>query len=213
MSPGTIAGVRISSLRLAAAAASLALVGTIYATDLTLTGLADDFFTASVSTNPNAAGTVFLDQINTWQSGPVSASITLTPGVTNYLNIAARDVFGAPSMFIGQAGLSDTLFSFADASQFIVTDDSINWTASLSGFGGAAVTINDIGGNGSGPWGFHNLIDPSANRIWTAGPVPDVRYYQAVITPVPEPAGLVLAGLAGAAAWLRSKRRTQSKAH
>jgi MYXO-CTERM domain-containing protein len=175
------------------------------ATDLTLTGLADDFFVASVSTDPSLAGSTFLEQVNTWQSGAVTGSITLTPGVTNYLNIAARDAFGAPSMFIGEASLSDALFSFNDGSQFILTDTGVNWTASLAGFGGAPEGIIGLGANGTGPWGFNSGIDANAQRIWTNGAVPDVRYFQVQINAVPEP-GLMAAAALGGLALLRRRR-------
>lgn len=178
------------------------------AIDLTLTGLADDFFVASVSTDPIMAGTTFVEQTNTWPSGAVTGSVTLTPGVTNYLNIAARDAFGAPSMFIGQASLSDDLFSFNDGTQYAITEIGPNFTASLAGFGGAPAAIIDLGENGSGPWGLNNGIDASARRIWTDGAVSDVRCYQVQLNPVPEPGIMAALGLAGVA-FARTRRKSK----
>jgi hypothetical protein len=178
------------------------------ATDLTLTGLADDFFVASVSTDPTMAGTTFVEQTNAWQNGSVTGSLTLAPGVTNYLNIAARDAFGAPSMFIGQASLSDDLFSFNDGTQFTITEIGPNFTASLAGFGGAPAAIIDLGANGSGPWGLNNGIDAGARRIWIDGAVSDVRYFQVQLNPVPEPGIMAALGLAGVA-FARSRRKSK----
>ncbi len=187
-------------------AAAAALSVAAFATDITLTGLADDFFIASISTDPAMAGATFVEQVNTWPSGPVTGTATLTPGVTNYLNIAARDAFGAPSMFIGQAELSDALFSFNDGTQFAVTEAGPNGTASLAGFGGAPAAIIELGANGTGPWGFNAGIDANAQRIWTAGAVSDVRYFQVQLNPVPEP-GLMAAAALGGLALLRRRRR------
>lgn len=186
---------------------ALIVSGVAAATDLTFTGVADDYFTASVSTDPTLAGTIFADQTNTWQGGGASGTITLTPGVTNYLNIFARDAFGAPSMLIGQASLSDADFFFPDGTQAILTSATDgNWTASIAGFGGTAASLLDLGANGSGPWGTQGAVSSSARRIWTDGTVSDLRYFQVAITPVPEPGTFALLGAAGFAAWLRSRR-------
>ncbi|MCG9895745.1 MAG: hypothetical protein MH204_09745, partial [Fimbriimonadaceae bacterium] len=127
--------------RFAAAAALLSLAGIASATELFFIGLADDTFTASVSTDPNSLGTVFIDQPGTWFGGPQPGFFTLTPGVVNYLNISARDIFGAPSMFIGSGELSDNDFFFNDGTQALRTNGGVNWTASLTGFGGAPVGV------------------------------------------------------------------------
>jgi hypothetical protein len=137
--------------------------------------------------------------------------ITLTPGVTNYLNIFARDAFGAPSMLIGQASLSDSDFFFPDGTQAILTSATDgNWTASIVGFGGTAATLLDLGANGSGPWGTQSAVSSSARRIWTDGTVSDLRYFQVAITPVPEPGTFALIGAAGLAAWSKSRKRRKT---
>lgn len=92
--------------------ATLGLGTLVSATTLQLTMVADDFFEAYVSTSDSVQGTLFLQQTNTRQSGPVTGSIALTPNVVHYLHIQARDVFGAPSMVIGDASLSDGAFVF-----------------------------------------------------------------------------------------------------
>lgn len=178
-----------------------------YATSITVVGVADDFFTAYVSTSPTVQGTQFANQTGTWQNGTVTGTINLTPSVTNYINIVARDAFGAPSMFIGSLSLSDAQFQFNDASQFIVSDDNSNWTASIVGVGGTPTSITDIGPNGQGPWGNFGTLPSSARQIWTPGAVSDIRYFQVAVTPVPEPATmLAFAGLAAIAAKRRRAR-------
>lgn len=185
--------------------AALAAVST--ATSITVVGVADDFFTAYVSTSPTVQGTQFANQTATWQSGTVTGTINLTPNVTNYINIVARDAFGAPSMFIGSLSLSDAQFEFNDASQFIVSNDDSNWTASIVGVGGTPTSINDIGGNGTQIWGNFGTLPSSARHIWTPGSTSAVRYFQVAVTPVPEPATmLAFAGLAAIAAKRRRAR-------
>lgn len=178
-----------------------------YATSITVVGVADDFFTAYVSTSPTVQGTQFANQTGTWQNGTVTGTINLTPSVTNYINIVARDAFGAPSMFMGSLSLSDNQFQFNDASQFIVSDDNSNWTASIVGVGGTPTSINDIGGNGTQIWGNFGTLPSSARHIWTPGATNAVRYFQVAVTPVPEPATML--AFAGLAAIATKRRRAR----
>lgn len=185
--------------------ATLVAAGGASATTLTFTGVADDFFEAYLSTNDSVQGTQFVAQVNTWQSGAVTGNIVLTPNVTHYLHIRARDTFGAPSMFIGSASLSDNLFFFDNATQALSTNNT-NWQLSLTGFGSNYVVPADLGANGSGPWGFHNGISATARRLWSPTGAAGEHYFTARINAVvPEPATFAIAGLA--LLGLRRRRR------
>lgn len=185
-----------------------------HATDLTLVALADDDFIASISTDPLSPGKVFLEQPFKWVMAreAITKKVTLTPGVTNYLNILAWDVYGGVAMLSAQAHLSDSNFFFNDGSQYIVTDVNTNWAASLEGFGGAPIAIEDKGANGSYFWVTTPNLDSAVHRIWTSGERGDMRYFQAAITPVPEPGTMLLVGAGGGALLARLRKRRQSKA-
>jgi hypothetical protein len=181
----------------------LCVSGVAHATTLSLTMVADDFFDAYVSTNDSSQGTLFLQQTNTWQSGAVTGSITLTPNVVNYLHVAARDVFGAPSMIIGEASLSGGGFFFPNSATSLLTNTS-DWKLSLTGFGSGYFTPTDLGANGTSPWGLHSGIASTARRLWS-GQTSGIHSFSVAMTPVPEP--LTLLVLAPCVAWtLRSRR-------
>lgn len=185
----------------------LALAGTsAYATDLTLAGTADDAFNAYLSTSDSTAGTLFASG-NSWGT-TYTGSITLTPGTTYYLHIDAFDVAGAPSMFIGELGLTDSAFWFDNGGQSSVTGDT-NWSASTVGFGGTTTTITDLGPNGTSPWGSRSGISSNAHYIWTPGDVSEHRYFTVKVNSVPEPMTLAVVSF-GAMALLRRRPRKQS---
>lgn len=184
---------------------SVALVASAgaYATNLNLAMVADDFFEAYISTNDSVQGTQFAAQTNTWQAGTTLASVALTPNVTNYLHVRARDVFGAPSMLVGQLGLSDAGFMFANNTQSMLTNTS-DWQVSLTGFGTGYFTPTSIGLNGTGPWGTQGSISVNATRIWS-NQTNGEHYFSVAIMPVPEPGAFL--GLALGAAMLLRRRK------
>lgn len=170
----------------------------ISASATTLSGnlTADDAFTAYLSTDDSVTGTPLVSG-NSWPSAQ-SFSATLTPGNTYYLHIAAKDVFGAPSAFLGSFSLSDTNFTFANGTQTLVSN-SVDWGVNATGFGLAYNTPYDgFGANGVGPWGTMSSIASDARWIWTgpSGTVGDA-YFTTTITAVPEPGAyaMLLAGL------------------
>lgn len=181
---------------------TLAGAATGNATVLTFAGTADDAFNAYISTDPYTQGTLFAN--GTYWGNTYTGSLALTDGVTNYLHVDAWDVGGVPSMFIGQASLSDTSFWFDNNTQFAVSDTTL-WSASIVSLGGTTTSITDIGINGAGPWGSRPGIDSSAHFIWTPGDVGTHRYFTLKINTVPEPASLSAVVLGGIALLRRRK--------
>jgi len=196
-------------MKLLLIASGVGLAALSQATTLTCTGVADDFFEAYISTNDSIQGTMFAQQTGTWQGGGATGSVTLTPFVTNYLHIQARDTFGAPSMFIGQASLSDTDFYFGNLTQNLLTNPT-DWDLSLTGFGSNYVTPADLGQNGTGPWGNQTSVDINARRLWSTpnGGGGEHYYSVAIYTDaVPEPFTMVGLGVFGIAAAMRKRKQ------
>ncbi|MCE9559908.1 MAG: PEP-CTERM sorting domain-containing protein, partial [Armatimonadetes bacterium] len=119
--------------------------------------------------------------------------------------IRARDVFGAPSMIVGEASLSDTGFAFGNATQNLLTTTA-DWNLSLTGFGAGYFTPTDIGANGTGPWGTQSGISNNARRLWSGQTGGEHYFSVPIYAAVPEPA-TALAMLAGAGALVLRRRR------
>jgi hypothetical protein len=175
------------------------------ATILTGTMTADNDYTVYISTDDSTAGTAFGSDGN-WPSN-ITHSTSLTSGVTNYIHVFARD-WGGPQMFIGEFGLSDSLFAFANGSQSLLTNTT-DWSGNSTGFGSAYTALQDLGPDGTGPWGNRTGIDDNARYIWVQGSSQcgvngnDCAYFSARIdyvggtTPqVPEPGTAALLGIA-----------------
>ncbi len=195
------------NMKLILISTGVVLAGLAQATTLSFHGVADDFFEAYISTSDTVQGTQFAAQAGTWQGGGAGGSVTLTPFVTNYLHIQARDVFGAPSMFIGQASLDNTDFYFGNLTQNLLTNTS-DWNLSLTGFGSNYGTPADLGQNGTGAWGTQSQVDINAHRLWSTpnGGGGEQYFSVAIYTDVvPEPFTMV--GLAGVAALALRRRK------
>lgn len=180
----------------------LSLCVAAHATMLNFAGTADNAFEAYVSTDPTAVGASFLSG-NSWGT-TYSGSTSLTNGVVNYLHVAAFDG-GPPMSFIAEVSLSDNSFEFADGSQWTVTGSS-NWSGYLDNFGTNANPIDNLGPNGTGPWGTRSGISANASYIWTTERDQSV-YFRLTITPVPEPGSFVAIG-AGLGLLLIRRRRS-----
>lgn len=172
-------------------------VAASFGTTLNLAMVADDTFEAYISTSDAVQGVLVTQQSGTWQNGTTTGSVVLTPNVTHYLHVRARDVFGAPSMLVGQLSLSDANFQFVNSTQSLLTN-STDWTLSLTGFGVNDLTPTVIGNNGTGPWGTQGSISLSAERIWSTQTSGE-HYFTTRIDAVPEPATLALLGLVAVA--------------
>ena len=166
------------------------------ATNITANFTVDDLLYAYVSTSDATLGTLVGSGPSSWFT-TYSFAAALTPGVTNYLHIVASDVFGLPSMFVGDFTLSDAGFHFSNGTQFLITDTT-HWGASVTGFGGAYSTPLDEGVNGTAPWGSFPGINASAHFIWDVTCDGCTRYFSTTITPnvagVPEPSSVLLLG-------------------
>ncbi len=148
--------------------------------------VADDTFVASISTDPNAAGSIFLSATNFFL-GPFSGSTTLPGPGTYYLQIRAEN-FGNQRMMSGLFTLDNPLATFANGSSSLLSGIS-SWTVSDTGFGispAAPVVVP----NG---WGVYPGLE-SASYIWHSSPA-SVAYFTAEITVVPAPASLALLSL------------------
>jgi len=168
--------------------------------------IADDFYDAYISTNDSVQGTLFGQQTGTWQSGAITSTVALTPGMTNYLHIRARDVFGAPSMILGQASLSDANAWFSNNTQGLLTNTS-DWSLSLGGFGSGYFTPTDIGANGTGPWGNNAGISLSARRLWSQQTGGEHYFSVPIFTAVPEPSSVLALASAGLLLALRKRNK------
>ena len=168
----------------------------VSATNISANMSVDDALYAYISTSDATLGTLIGSGTNSWFS-TYSFGTALTPGVTNYLHIVASDVYGLPSMLIGDFTLSDAGFHFSNGTQFLITDTT-HWGASVTGFGGAYSTPLDEGVNGTSPWGSYSGINTSARYIWLDPVGGATRYFSTTITPnvagVPEPSSLLLLG-------------------
>ncbi len=147
--------------------------------------VADDSFQASISTDPNTAGPVFLSGNGFFNT--FSGSIALPAPGTYYLQVRAED-FGGQKMMSGLFTLDSALGTFGNETQTLLTAVS-TWTVSDTGFGAATVAPVVVP-NG---WGSHPGLE-SAAYIWHPS-LPSVAYFTAEITVVPAPASLSLLGL------------------
>jgi hypothetical protein len=170
---------------LSIAAVSLITASAMGQVNLNALMVADDSFQASISTDPNAAGSVFLSGSNF--NSTFSGSTTLPGPGTYYLQIRA-ETFGGQRMMSGLFTLDNPLATFANGSSSLVSGIS-TWTVSDTGFG-IAPAAPVVVPNG---WGSFVGLE-SAAFIWHSSPE-SVAYFTAEITVVPAPASLALLSL------------------
>jgi hypothetical protein len=156
---------------------------TIPATATTLTArlTVDNHYEYYISTDDATLGTRVGESPFGWWN-VATFKTTLVPGVPQYLHIIARDE-GPPTMFIGDFTLSNSNFEFANGTQLLFTNAG-NWGVSLSGFGGGYSSPEDLGPNGTVPWGVLD-VSPAARYIWAQSPnFYDQHYFSAAILAV-----------------------------
>ncbi len=152
----------------------------------------DNQFTAYISTDANMAGDSFMSG-GSWPTTDFGSYDFENAG-TYYLHVLAVDT-GSPEMFIGSFGLSNTSGWFSNSTQSLLTGDTGDWSASITGWGGVDVGINDLAPNGTAPWGnFAAMGD--ARFIW-ANSSEDTVYFSTEITIVPHPGSVAALGLGG----------------
>jgi MSHA biogenesis protein MshQ len=155
------------------AVALLSVADRAMATDISGNLTADNGFYAYVSTNPLVLGT-FVASGGDWGTTYSFSGVTLTPGVTNYLQIEAVN-WGYVAGFIGSFTLSDSNFQFANGTQTLVTEATDTaWVGGFNDWSNGPLQpwvlptggVGSFGINSVGPWGYHPAISPNAYWIW-----------------------------------------------
>lgn len=167
---------------IAAAFFSLCLASPAAATIVTARLTVDNLYGYYISTSDAALG-AFVGDDGPFGWGTVETyNNRLVPGVRQFLHIIGQDQ-GPPAMFLGDFTLSDSNFEFSNGSQLLLTG-STDWGVSLAGFGRSYDSPDDLGPNGTAPWGML-LASPSAHYIWAPSLDPnDPHYFSAVILPI-----------------------------
>lgn len=179
-----------------AAVAALGLVGSTHASvTLSAKMVADDLFSAYLSTSSTLQGDEFLSGAS-FSSLYNGSTVISTPG-TYYLHIIAAD-WGAQRMLIGDFTLSSLDATFANGTQSLSTNIT-DWTVSDVALGISAVQPS-VQPNG---WGAFVGISDAAEYIWHPGQ-PATAYFSTPIVVVPAPS---FAGLLGASTLVLARRR------
>lgn len=207
-----------------AACASAAMANPVLSGDISF----DNYGFAYLSTSPDTLGTE-IGSAAGWSPGTAITPQTLVPGTTYYLNIEAiNGDTGSYSDggFLGAFSLTSGA-TFGNGTQTALTGGS-GWSASYNDSNNTDVvqawvaptgTVTIEGSNGISPWNSISGISGSADWVWAtnasdgsppgdqcAGCTVDFQI-QINVPAVPEPSGVTLLLLGGAAlGWLRKRR-------
>ena len=197
----------------------MGLLGTAHATTLSYNATGDDEFAMYISTDPLVQGTLIASG-NDWKN-PVSGSVTLTPGVTQYLQVIGFNPVGYQAAFLGDFTTNDANFHFANGTQYLLTN-ATQWFVSATGFNSGTNAAYSYGFNGStypynAWWNVPNntsSIDENAEWIWTyipnwldlpGGPNNTPVYFSTPIyssvVPIPGTLTLLGSGILGLTGW------------
>ncbi len=170
----------------------------------------DDIFSLYISTDDTAQGTL-VGTGDDWRTA-LSSDAVLTPGVTNYLHLVARNT-GGPGGVLGSFSLSDSNFVFANGSATMLTGDA-GLVQNTTGFGNAYAASVDEGANGTNAWALRAGNDVNAHWVWNymslnGGGDTQTLYFSAAITsavPEPESYAMLLGGLGMLAFMVRRRK-------
>ncbi|MFA5499510.1 MAG: PEP-CTERM sorting domain-containing protein [Candidatus Omnitrophota bacterium] len=185
---------------------------------------ADNWYDMYISTDDSQLGTMVGSSdggVFDWATAENVGDwgITLTPGVTNYLHVVARDDNYNIAGIMGDLQLNNSNYLFSNGTSSLLTNTE-NWTVRLGSFAESTATIVNSGGytNGStdSPW-YEFLSSPIANisgdaqMIWTNEDgnrdLGQTRYFSTAINTVPEPISTALFLLGGATLAVRRLRK------
>jgi PEP-CTERM motif len=180
-------------------------MGTSHASIILAHMAVDNSYSFYISTSDTTTGTLAGIGSN-WLSPDTISTAALTPGVVNYLHITAYNDTGTAG-FLGDFTLSDSGFTFANGSQYLLTNAvPNNWFVSTTDYGinVSPVTKIDPGINGF----YTSSINQTADTIWASTTL-DAQsvYFSTAITPtVPEPSTYLLLCISlGAVGFVRKK--------